>query len=460
MTGWHFMSDWHQAEFHAERAHRFYEAGQWDKALAELKLALSLDPGQSDWHFGMGLTLDAMNQYDAAVEAFERVLELRGEEPETMLHLAVDLIRTDRDARAVEVLSRITEIDAEYEPAYCHRILAHARLGQHDQAEEMFYLARQLIDECPQCYDHLAHSLSMRDDLDRAIWCWQRTLKLDPHYPDASANLARCHWRKGQHERAHELYIQQLRDDPGDVDTLMQTAHLLAEMGRQAESREKARRVLEIDPTVAAAYQHLGEMSLLAGHLEGAASDLEMARRLDPDRTGVRLALSRVAQLRGRLEESRSLIRAELDLTGHHPMQLLDMGRMLIELRMPQPAIDLLSPLVDGEASWLDDDGRASAYLYRGVARLLVQRTDEGVRDCRRALRLSPRNTLAMQNLVVAYLDLGRLGRARYWFGKAMELSPGDAQLQRLRYRLISASMTQFFRGMERRCRRWLLRRR
>lgn len=450
------MSDWHQAEFHAERAHRFYEAGQWEKALAELRLALSLDPSQSDWHFGMALTLDALQRYDEAVTAFEHVLRLRGEEDaETLLHLAVDLIRTDRDRRAIEVLERVSKLDPENEPAYCHRILAYARLGEHDHAEEMFYMARQILDECPLCYDHLAYSLVMRDDLDRAIWCWQRTLKLDPHFPDACANLARCHWRKGQHERAHELYIQQLRDDPGDVDTLMHTAHLLAEMGRHAESREKARRVLEIDPTVPAAYHHLGELSLLAGHMDSATNDLEMARRLDPDRTGVRLALARIAQLRGREEQARSLLRAELDLAGHHPMQLLDMSRMLIELRLPQPAIDLLSPLIEGDPAWLDDDGRASAYLYRGVGYMLVRRGEEGVRDCRRALRLSPRNTLAMQNLVVAYLDQGRLARARYWLGKARELSPADVQLQRLRYRLWSALIARFGRNSRRAIRRW-----
>ncbi|MCE9591024.1 MAG: tetratricopeptide repeat protein [Planctomycetes bacterium] len=453
------MSDWFQAEFHAERAHRFYEAGQWDKALAELKLALSLDPSQSDWHFGMGLTLDALERYDEAVTCFEQVLQLRGDDIDTMLHLGVDLIRSGNDRRAVEVLERVSKIDADNEPAYCHRILAYARLGEHEHAEEMFYLARQVVEECPLCYDHLAHSLAHRDDLDRAIWCWQRVLKMDPHFPEASANLARCHWRKGQHERAHELYIQQLRDDPGDVDTLLQAAQLLAEMGRHAESREKARRVLEIDPTVAAAYHHLGEMSLLAGHLDGASSDLEMAKRLDPDRTGVRLALARVAQLRGKDEEARSLLRAELDLTGHEPMQVLDMARMLIELRMPQPAVELLSPLIEGEQSWLGDDGRASAFLYRGVARLLTRRTDEGVRDCRAALRLAPRNTLAMRNLVVAYLDQGRLSRARYWLSKAVELSPADTQLQRLRYRMWSVSLAKVLRNAQRRLRRWITRR-
>ena len=31
------MNDWSRAERHAEKAHEFYQDGQWDKALRELR---------------------------------------------------------------------------------------------------------------------------------------------------------------------------------------------------------------------------------------------------------------------------------------------------------------------------------------------------------------------------------------------------------------------------------------
>lgn len=448
------MSDWHQAELHAQRAHQFYESGQWHNALAELRLALNFDPSQSDWHFGMGLTLDALGQFDDAIQSFEEVVRLRGEDGEAMLHLAIDLIRTDRCEQAIGVLGRVEKIDPECESAYCHRVLAYARLGDHDQAEAMFYLARQISDECPVCFDHLAQSLFARGDLDRAAWCWQQTLRLDPHYPDAHANLARTCWRRGQLERAQQFFLQQLREDPGDTETLIQSANLLVELGRHGEAREKLRRVLELNPTHGPAHLHLGELALLSGHLDAASVELEMAGRLEHTLTGVHLSLARIAQLRGDPAAAQSHLRAELDLTGHAPARVLEMAHLLIDLHMPQPAVALLNPLIESARELgLDDNRLAAALLHRGVARMLTQKVDEGIADCRRSLRIAPRNEAAMQNLVLAYLEVRRFKLARYWLRRARELRPNDDHLRLLGYRLFGARLLDTLR----RLRRWLL---
>lgn len=441
------MSDWSQAEFHAERAHQFYEAGQWDKALTELRLALTIDPSQSDWHFGMGLTLDALGQHDQAIESFEEVLRLRGDDIETMLHLAADYIRTEQCPRAIDILAKVSLLEPNCEPAYCHRVLAYTRLGDHEQAEQMFYLARQITDECPLCYDHLAHSLAMRGELDRAIWCWQQVLRIDPHYPGVNARLAQSHWRRGQLERAYQYFLQQLREDAGDIDTLLQTAVLLIELGRHAEAREKLRRVLELNPTVAAAHFHLGELSLRTGHFDAATAELEMAGRLDPALAGVNLGLARVARRRGQFDAARAFLRTELDLTDHRPSQVLEMADLLIDLRLPQPAISLLSPLIaEARELNLSESQLANAHFYRGAARMLVGKVEDGIGDCRRALRLAPRHDVAMQNLVLAYLEQHRLDRAGYWLRRAEELRPDDLQLRQLGHRLMRARMWAFLR--------------
>ena len=57
------MNDWQDAEDRAEKAQQLFEAGQWDRALEELRAALRVNPFQSDWLFGMGLALDALQRY-------------------------------------------------------------------------------------------------------------------------------------------------------------------------------------------------------------------------------------------------------------------------------------------------------------------------------------------------------------------------------------------------------------
>ena len=49
------MSDWLDAERHAERAQKHSRAGRWDRALEELRKALHVIPDQSDWLLGMAV---------------------------------------------------------------------------------------------------------------------------------------------------------------------------------------------------------------------------------------------------------------------------------------------------------------------------------------------------------------------------------------------------------------------
>lgn len=431
------MTDWFKAEFHAEQAHQFYEAGQWEKAVNELKIALAVNPLQAEWHLGMGLALEALDRYEEASQSYQRVLELRGHDTETLMLLGVALLRSDKPAEAITALRQANELDPNYEPGYCHRILAHAQLDEHDEAEQMFYMARQVVEHCPSCYDHMGHSLASRGLFDKAIWCWQQSLKHDPQYPYAYGNMARAYWHKSQPQRAYTMFVQQLRQEPGDIETLLDMGNLLMDLSRHAEAGEKFRRVLELDPTVAQAHLHLGELALMSGHLDAAQASLEMAGRIDSDLGGVHLCLAQVAMARKKPLVAESEAEAELQRPERSPHHSLDLAKLLIELRRPQPVIDLLTPLIDNAAYELVEDKRiSSALLYRGVAYLILGQTEEGISDCLAAIRHDKHQTLAMYNLALAYHQTGRARRARYWLGRAGKIRPHDMQLHRLKWRI------------------------
>lgn len=439
------MNEWSKAEHHAEKARQLFESGQWDKALGQLKKALGVNPGQTDWLFALGLTLDALERYEEAAQTFEQVTHLRPNDVLARLYWAEDLIRIDQTARAVQVLEQASRIDPQCEPAFCHRILAYACLGQHDEAEQMFYLAQQITEDCPRCFDHLAFSLASRGKLDRAIWCWQRALQIDPRYPDAHANLARCHWQCRHRDRAKQSFVLHLRRHPGDAEVLLQFGALLLEMGNLPEAREKFHRVLELDPTVALAHRQLGELSLLQGHLDSAASELDLAQRLDPNCPGIHLSLAKLSVRRKNHPLAKSHLLAQMEQPHYGAHHALEIAALLIEVNLFDKAIQILRPLTDhAEINGIQPDELASAHLCQGVALLLSGQTEAGIHHCRRGVKLAPTNTPAMINLASAYLELGRHRRARYWLRKALKAEPRNSALRRLRYKLIRSHIVAF----------------
>ncbi len=438
------INDWTSAQEYAQQARQLYEAGRWEEALSKLLMAVEADPHHSDWHFGLGLILDALDRFDEAVRSFQAAWDLGGDDPEVMLYLAEDLIRIQRYSQAIEVLERVSELDPACEPSYCLRIVAYAQLGDHEQAEQMFYLAQQVDEHCPKCFDYIAHSLAARGQLDRAIWCWQKVLDLDPAYRMAWVNLSRVYRLRGQGKEAERCLHQELRHDPDDLDIQLQLAELQIEMGRYPEARQRLSRVIEQDPATAKAHLYLALISIREGHLTSAAAALELANRLDGDLAGVNLGLAQVAWQRGNRARARGYLEVELGREGRCAWADLELARLLIEVHWPRRAARLLSerldPLCGGFAR---RDHLVTAMLYRSVALMMMGRVTDGVRQCRRALKLAPHHAQAIRNLVIAHLELGQVRRAGYWLDRLTRVQPGDAQARRLRFKLRRAVLSQ-----------------
>ncbi len=440
------MDDWTEAESHAHRAQAFLEVGDWDRALRELRQALAVNPEQGDWLFGMGVALDALQRHDEAASCFEQVLRVEGDDIETLLHLANSMLKARKYRRAIKVLARVNSIDPNCEHGYCYRIKAHALLGDHERAEEMFYLAQMIDDQCPRCFDHIAESLARRGDLDRAIWCWQQTIRIDPLHEDAHAKLALAYWRQGRLQRAKEFFGRQIDLDPEDVSSLLALSQLLIEMKRAEDAADCLRHLLDIDPTHAQAHLHLAELALERSQLDDAEHHLNTAQKLDPTRPGIYLRRAQLARTRGEADAARRCLRMETRREGHSPALALELARALLDAQLPAPAMPILLQLLLDETQTLDAPQRAAAHLYRGVAWMMNGQFKRGIADCRVALKLDPVNLLALHNAVAGYTHTGQLRRARALIRRARRDRPDDRHLCLLDRSIRWSWLTQYLR--------------
>jgi tetratricopeptide (TPR) repeat protein len=69
-------------------------------------------------------------------------------------------------------------------------------------------------------------SLSARGLYGKAIYCWTRTLDLDPQHPLVHLRIAEALWNKGDLEQARQHYLCGLRQDPGSTSILLDLSEL------------------------------------------------------------------------------------------------------------------------------------------------------------------------------------------------------------------------------------------
>lgn len=427
------MNDWYDAEQRVEKAQELFAQRKWREALAELRAAIEINPYNSAWYYNSGIVLDELGQWDVAIGSYREAVELEPDDVEAWYRLGVDLLRTGRRGDAEGAFQKVELIDAAFEPAYCQRIILYAEMGEHEKAEEMFYLARQYKEDCPHCYYNMGCSLLMRRQYDRAIYCWQKTLDLDDAYPRVHARIAEAYRGKGDQgdrDKARQHLLQELRADPGSTRAMLDLGELLMEMGRADEAGEKFRRAMETSPESAASHFGYGCWMLAAGRFDEAAELFEGSLSLDPTFAGAHLHLGVIALRRGDVFGARQQLRAELLLRPQDPGLLMQLSNLLIDCGEHRPAVACLRRLVQ-----LEPDN-AAAWQNLGVALFLRREYEEGITACHQSLRCEPRQVQAMHNLALAHYRVGDADAAKQWVSRGLHIEPHDTGLLRLELRI------------------------
>jgi tetratricopeptide (TPR) repeat protein len=426
------MSDWQDAEEHVERAHEHFEAHRWEEAASELRRALALDPYRAEWHYNLGLTLEAAGRVSDAADAFSSANRLEPGNRQTLVALGAMRLRLDRVREAVEALDEAHSIDPAWPEPLVHLIEAHARLGDLEQAELSYYLAIQSPD-ADEALANLNMGVALLDagDAPRATACLEQAADRDPDLPGVHARLAEAAATDGRRDVARRLYLKELRRRPGDVDTILDLAHLLLEMGRLPDAGEKLRRALELDPKHPDAHFQLAELALRMRRFSEAALQYRITLRLDP---GHPVARRRLAQALLELDErepaSRAL-RGEMRRLRESPetfgvSDLLELGDLLLATNSAPRAV-----IVYERAAQADPED-PEAWRRLSVARFEKGERDAGVDAARKAIRLGDTRIETLFNLALAAYESRRDVAALAWLRRALLLEPDDAPCRRL----------------------------
>lgn len=420
------MRDWLDAETRIERAQQLSDMHRWPEALDELDAALAINPNDATWHAHRGHILDQLERHDEAADAYRTALELNSESPDVETALCIDLIRTGQHSEAVSRLERLAADQPDYEPAYCNRIAAYTRLGDHEMAEQMFYEAQNITEDCPNCFHHMAESLACRGLFDRAIYCWQRALEIAPDYPLARQRIAESHWMLGRHDKAREFYLAAMRSDPGSTELLAEFGDLLVELDDLPGAAAKFRQALDLEPEATRPKVMLGLIASHQGDLDGAVGYLESALVDDQHYPGLRSQLGEAELRRGNLYVALRHLSLAIEDDPDDGMAQMAIGNCLLQLGRAGEAAEHFKRMIE-----LDPE-LPGPHHNLGICCFLQGDFEEGIRHCLEALRIEPQNVPVLHKLALAYLHLGRWREAAEMRDRGLAVDPDYTGLKTL----------------------------
>ncbi|MDP7070529.1 MAG: tetratricopeptide repeat protein [Phycisphaerales bacterium] len=444
------MSNWLDAETLAGRAEDLFESGRLGEAEAALRQAIAIDQTHPEWHHRLGLILQYAERLPEAMACFDQAAEL---EPGVADHVdaaaTVCLIAGDFDT-AAERMERLIRIDPTEPQNWVRLIDAYVDAGRHDEAETSFYLSEmQLSCSTAGCLAAIARSLFLRREWNRAAWCLEEAVRIDPQHLRAHHLLAEVLAASGRIDEATEAFERIVKGSPVDAGVALSWAELLARTNRIDEAGAVLRQIIGIEPTNAHAHFQMAQISMRQRRFQQAALTFQLVHRLDRDYPDCDRLLAECLLHLGQAGDAKRLlcrsVRRLREITPGRSSEgdLISIGELLLRAELPDEAAYVLNRYRQHHAIEPEDAG-----LLRMLARARYLSGDlEGGRAIsRQILRIDPSCVASVSNLAIVALEQGRLKAAWGWVRKGRRLHPRDEAIRRVRLRILLRGAARVFR--------------
>jgi predicted O-linked N-acetylglucosamine transferase (SPINDLY family) len=239
---------------------------------------------------------------------------------------------------------------------------------------------------------------------------------------DRAVEIALEQHQAGQYARAETLYLEILRQDPGNVDAL----HLLGVLAHQGHKPEVALQLIQAaikkKPDAAAFHYNLAEVYQALGDREAAVASYKRAIELIPEYFEAHNNLANVLNQLGRFAEAEFSCRHAIDLDPNAPAPLNNLGNALRGLHRGEEALRAFDRALELRPDFVE------AMNNRAMCLCWMSRLEEGIEQFKTAIRLNPTIADTHNNMGTAFTHLRRFEEAGACFQTAVDLKPDHVE--------------------------------
>lgn len=406
-------------------------AGQLPQARALFEELIAQNYRQPEPHFGLGLTLLALNNLKGATFEFAQLVTLAPERPEGPYNLGVIATREGRYADALRLYGEAATRAEGASPAARRQILE-ALATEQTRARDYAALSMTLaaitaLD--PQDMDaqfRLAQAQVLAGQGVAALPVVYAVLERQPERVDAALLLSDIYVGEGLPDRAaRELDAAAGRvANGGDrAALLLRKANVLAASGDTRAAVFAAQDATREDSRNAAAFARLAELRFERNDRPGALAAYEQATALAPRRAdyragqaAVRLALGQAA---GAAQDAAQALKLQPDAATQARAQFVQ-GIAAYRQQQYGPARKALNSSASAAPS-------AETYLWLGLSAYALKDYEGAANALAQSVKLQPTPS-ARQNLASALLAAARYPEAEAISRGLLSDSPKDAQ--------------------------------
>ena len=232
------------------------EKGDADKAEAEFKQALMVDPLNASAHRGLGDVERARKHWTESETFYKKAIDLRPKDWDLRLALGNFYFRQSRYAEAEHAFAEVTSLVPDCYLGYRNLGVAYHMQARFPEASAEFQKALQ-IKPTAMTYSNLGTSLFFQGLYQQSVVAMEKAVQMGANNAQNWINLGDAYrWTPGNEDKAKDAYrtaMVAIRTDlsakPNDADLRSRLALCMAKIGEKKEALAEAAAVEALDRT-------------------------------------------------------------------------------------------------------------------------------------------------------------------------------------------------------------------
>jgi Flp pilus assembly protein TadD/peroxiredoxin len=217
-----------------------FQRGYLEQAAASFLLVIAAKPQEPEAYYNLGTLYLRKNALGDARRYFRQAVELRADYPEAWNNLGMVAGQEGQMDEAIRHFQQALSEKPNYVIALLNLGNLYRRQGAGEEAEKLLSRARELEPDNPETNYSLGMLYARQDQLERASNFLERAVALRPDYPDALNNLGVLFVREQRYSEAKQRFETSIRVAPNFDQAYLNLARLYVLL----KDKEKAREVL------------------------------------------------------------------------------------------------------------------------------------------------------------------------------------------------------------------------
>jgi len=280
-------------------------AEEFGAAAQHYQRLVELQPANYDYWLNLGVARHRLGNHDGAAESYKKASQIRPEGSSAYMNLGLLHQERGEAAQAAMALEQALKIAPERDDVRYDAAIALDESGESDKAAALYEALLQKNDGMTGAWFRLGLIRLNAEEFSQAARCFEKCIQLRPDWIEAEINLALAYGKQGQKHDVDRILQKALTHKPDSIEL----TRMLAAVSLDHNQFESALRfhlhLMDLGDQSAEVRHNLGLLYQNRGDLTKAEAEYKDAITVNPDFPEAHLNLGNVLDAAGQKEAAR-----------------------------------------------------------------------------------------------------------------------------------------------------------